>query len=388
MAAGDGVVLRAGRAGGYGNLIELRHRNGITTRYGHLRGFARGVRAGARVEQGQTIGYVGSTGLASGPHLHYEFRVNGVAKDSRRVELGNGAPVRDGHPRRLRAASATGCSLLLRPSVRRRRAALHRPAASPKPRPGGSRSAPVVDLFPAIDIRHGRVVRLSQGEATRQTVYGEDPVAVAERFADAGRGWIHVVDLDRAFGDGRQPARWCAASWPGSAGGCGCSSAAGSGRWSWSGEGWTGGDSRRCIGTAAAIDPAIVPEAVAAVGAERHRRRASTRATAGSRSAGGPRRPTSPPRPSRAAWSGEGVRTVVYTDVARDGMLSGPDLDGAAPAAGRGRRRHRERRRRRRWRHPRGARGGARRRDRRARALRRAVHAGRGARGRRAGAPR
>jgi murein DD-endopeptidase MepM/ murein hydrolase activator NlpD len=95
MAAGDGVVLRAGRAGGYGNLIELRHRSGITTRYGHLRGFARGVRAGARVEQGQTIGYVGSTGLASGPHLHYEFRVNGVAKDSRRVELGNGAPIRD-----------------------------------------------------------------------------------------------------------------------------------------------------------------------------------------------------------------------------------------------------------------------------------------------------
>jgi murein DD-endopeptidase MepM/ murein hydrolase activator NlpD len=95
MAAGDGVVLRAGRAGGYGNLIEIRHRNGITTRYGHLRGFARGVRAGARVEQGQTIGFVGSTGLASGPHLHYEFRVNGVAKDSRRVELGNGAPIRD-----------------------------------------------------------------------------------------------------------------------------------------------------------------------------------------------------------------------------------------------------------------------------------------------------
>ena len=95
MAAGEGVVLRAGRAGGYGNLIELRHRNGITTRYGHLRGFARGIRSGARVTQGQTIGYVGSTGLASGPHLHYEFRVNGVAKDSRRVALGNGAPVPD-----------------------------------------------------------------------------------------------------------------------------------------------------------------------------------------------------------------------------------------------------------------------------------------------------
>jgi murein DD-endopeptidase MepM/ murein hydrolase activator NlpD len=93
MAAGDGIVLRAGRAGGYGNLIELRHLNGITTRYGHLRGFARNIRRGIRVEQGQTIGYVGSTGLATGPHLHYEFRVNGVAKDSRRVTLGSGAPV-------------------------------------------------------------------------------------------------------------------------------------------------------------------------------------------------------------------------------------------------------------------------------------------------------
>jgi murein DD-endopeptidase MepM/ murein hydrolase activator NlpD len=93
MAAGDGVVLRAGRAGGYGNLIELRHLNGIITRYGHLRGFARNIRRGIRVEQGQVIGYVGSTGLATGPHLHYEFRVNGVARDSRNVKLGNGTPV-------------------------------------------------------------------------------------------------------------------------------------------------------------------------------------------------------------------------------------------------------------------------------------------------------
>jgi murein DD-endopeptidase MepM/ murein hydrolase activator NlpD len=93
LAAGDGVVLRAGWAGGYGNLVELRHLNGITTRYGHLRGVARKVHRGARVEQGQVIGYVGSTGLASGPHLHYEFRMNGVAKDSRRVKIGGGAPV-------------------------------------------------------------------------------------------------------------------------------------------------------------------------------------------------------------------------------------------------------------------------------------------------------
>jgi murein DD-endopeptidase MepM/ murein hydrolase activator NlpD len=93
MAAGDGSVLRAGRAGGYGNLVELRHLNGITTRYGHLRSIARNVRRGVRVEQGQIIGYVGSTGLATGPHLHYEFRMNGVPQDSRRVKLGGGAPV-------------------------------------------------------------------------------------------------------------------------------------------------------------------------------------------------------------------------------------------------------------------------------------------------------
>lgn len=91
MAAGEGTVIRAGRAGGYGNMVELRHRNGITTRYAHLSRIL--TRTGARVGQGQVIGLVGSTGLASGPHLHYEFRVNGMAKDSRRVDLGNGAPV-------------------------------------------------------------------------------------------------------------------------------------------------------------------------------------------------------------------------------------------------------------------------------------------------------
>jgi murein DD-endopeptidase MepM/ murein hydrolase activator NlpD len=93
MAAGDGVVTRAAWTGGYGNLVEIRHRSGIVTRYGHLRSFARNVRAGRRVSQGEVIGYVGSTGLATGPHLHYEFRVNGVARDARRVDLGNGAPI-------------------------------------------------------------------------------------------------------------------------------------------------------------------------------------------------------------------------------------------------------------------------------------------------------
>jgi len=91
LAAGDGVVVKAGYSGGYGNLVELRHANGISTRYGHLSAIL--VRSGARVSQGQVIGRVGATGLATGSHLHYEFRVNGVARDARRMDLGNGQPV-------------------------------------------------------------------------------------------------------------------------------------------------------------------------------------------------------------------------------------------------------------------------------------------------------
>ncbi len=93
LAAGDGTVRTAGWSGGYGNLVELRHINGITTRYGHLRSFARGIRVGTRVGQGDVIGYVGSTGLSTAPHLHYEFRVNGAPRDARRVDLGSGKPL-------------------------------------------------------------------------------------------------------------------------------------------------------------------------------------------------------------------------------------------------------------------------------------------------------
>ncbi len=93
MAAGDGTVASAGWAGGYGRMIEIRHQNGITTRYGHLSAFARSLRAGGRVHQGEVIGYVGSTGLATAPHLHYEFRMNGAARDPAKVDLGTGDPV-------------------------------------------------------------------------------------------------------------------------------------------------------------------------------------------------------------------------------------------------------------------------------------------------------
>jgi murein DD-endopeptidase MepM/ murein hydrolase activator NlpD len=82
-AIGDGIVVFAGRKGGYGNAIDIRHPNGYVTRYGHLRGFAKGIRSGRRVSIGQTIGYVGMTGLATGPHLHFEVLVNGVQRDPR-----------------------------------------------------------------------------------------------------------------------------------------------------------------------------------------------------------------------------------------------------------------------------------------------------------------
>jgi len=92
-ATADGVVTKAGRDGGYGNLVELRHANGIRTRYGHLSAFANGLRVGNRVRQEQTIGFVGSTGFSTGPHLHYEFLVNGRPTNPQRKDFGAGAPV-------------------------------------------------------------------------------------------------------------------------------------------------------------------------------------------------------------------------------------------------------------------------------------------------------
>jgi murein DD-endopeptidase MepM/ murein hydrolase activator NlpD len=80
-SVGDGVVVFAGPHGGYGNSIDIRHPNGFVTRYGHMRGFASGMRAGTRVTMGQTIGYVGVTGLTTGPHLHFEVIVAGVQRD-------------------------------------------------------------------------------------------------------------------------------------------------------------------------------------------------------------------------------------------------------------------------------------------------------------------
>lgn len=80
-AAGDGKVLLAGRRGGYGNTVIIAHGNSYKTLYGHMQGFAKGIKTGSSVKQGQIIGYIGTTGLSTGPHLHYEFQVNGVHVD-------------------------------------------------------------------------------------------------------------------------------------------------------------------------------------------------------------------------------------------------------------------------------------------------------------------
>ena len=80
---GNGVVIHAGWRGGYGNTVEIRHPNGFVSRYGHLRGFSSAAKRGAHVSIGQTIGYVGTTGLSSGPHLHFEVLVNGQQRDPR-----------------------------------------------------------------------------------------------------------------------------------------------------------------------------------------------------------------------------------------------------------------------------------------------------------------
>jgi murein DD-endopeptidase MepM/ murein hydrolase activator NlpD len=92
-AVSDGVVQFAGRNGGYGNVVVLRHQGPYSTLYAHLNGFARGIRAGARVAQGDPIGSVGQTGWATGPHLHYEFRVAGVARNPLQVVLPAAAPL-------------------------------------------------------------------------------------------------------------------------------------------------------------------------------------------------------------------------------------------------------------------------------------------------------
>lgn len=191
-----------------------------------------------------------------------------------------------------------------------------------------------MELYPAIDIRAGHVVRLNQGDAARETSYHDDPVAQAEAFVAAGARWIHVVDLDRAFGAGENLGviGRIAAQTRGQVkiqvgGGVRSLDALKAVR--------DLGAARVVLGTMAVTDPGFVPAALSEVGAERLAIGLDA-------------------REGKVAIRGwvdttdllatelcrrildQGARTVIYTDVSRDGMLTGPDLHGAVQLKGMG----------------------------------------------------
>jgi murein DD-endopeptidase MepM/ murein hydrolase activator NlpD len=105
-AAGDGHVSFAGQRGGYGNAVILTHGANVSTLYGHMSRFARNIHVGTRVQQGDIIGYVGMTGLATGPHLHYEYLTNGVHRNPQTVQLPGAEPLRAQDLQRFRDMSA------------------------------------------------------------------------------------------------------------------------------------------------------------------------------------------------------------------------------------------------------------------------------------------
>ena len=105
-ASGDGKVIFRGVKSGYGNVVILQHGGNITTLYAHMSKFASKVRVGTRVRQGQTIGYVGKTGLVTGVHLHYEYRLNGVHRNSRTVKLPQADPIASKYRERFLASAA------------------------------------------------------------------------------------------------------------------------------------------------------------------------------------------------------------------------------------------------------------------------------------------
>jgi murein DD-endopeptidase MepM/ murein hydrolase activator NlpD len=111
-AAGEGRVKFVGQQGGFGNVIELEHGSGVVTVYGHLSRFSRNLRRGQRVELAQVIGYVGMTGLATGPHLHYEYRIRGVHKNPQTVPLPDAEPISATERERFLADTATLVNML------------------------------------------------------------------------------------------------------------------------------------------------------------------------------------------------------------------------------------------------------------------------------------
>ena len=183
-----------------------------------------------------------------------------------------------------------------------------------------------MDLFPAIDLRHGHVVRLAQGEPDRETRYAADPVAQAERFVAAGARWIHLVDLDAAFGDG------CQLEIIG-----GVAAQLGDRVRLQAGGGFrtaertrralAAGIDRVVVGTASVTEPALLDQLLAEHGAGRVAVGLDARdgriAIRGWQEEAGA---TATQIGQRVA--AQGVSTLIYTEIGRDGMLTGPDLAG------------------------------------------------------------
>ncbi len=95
MASGSGTIVSAKWCGGGGNCIKIKHNSTYQTIYAHMKSFARGIKKGKKVKQGEIIGYVGSTGMSTGPHLHYEVLVNGKRVNSQTLKLPSGKVLKD-----------------------------------------------------------------------------------------------------------------------------------------------------------------------------------------------------------------------------------------------------------------------------------------------------
>jgi len=145
-AAGDGHVSFEGQRGGYGNAIILTHGANVSTLYGHMSRFARNVHVGTRVQQGDVIGYVGMTGLATGPHLHYEYLIGGVHRNPQTVQLPGAEPLRAQELQRFREAAAPLIAALSPPQP-----PAPAPAASAAPPAlAGSASRAATDTSPGV----------------------------------------------------------------------------------------------------------------------------------------------------------------------------------------------------------------------------------------------
>jgi murein DD-endopeptidase MepM/ murein hydrolase activator NlpD len=150
-AAGDGRISFAGVRGGYGKAIVLAHSNSVSTLYGHMSRFAKNLKVGSHVNQGEVIGYVGMTGLATGPHLHYEYLMNGVHMNPQTVRLPGALALRADSLGRFRDAAAPLLGSLDPPATQGPAApSIQAPAAPPvaatRPGPGADvRSKPWVN---------------------------------------------------------------------------------------------------------------------------------------------------------------------------------------------------------------------------------------------------